>query len=165
MSQTLTQIVVLSLTFIAIAFALVGILRFQATRLTEKNSIGAVATLVGFRKYYSTDQWGDDTEDYPDNKPGRVPIVELKLDGEDVSIAAMVTNGKLTASDIGSQVKIRYRRFIGITLVIDDEQSIRNYNQLQNVLFWVFIAVAAILAILAVVANSVLPRILSGVIS
>lgn len=163
MFQTLTQIATISLITIAAVFVLVGFLRFRAGRLTEHNSTSAYGTLMGFRKYYVTDQWGDNSEDYIDNKRGRVPIVQISLDGEEVDIAAIATNKVLTSTDIGRQFKVRYRRFIGVTLVIDDDKnSLANYNQLQNTLFWVFMSVATIIFILGLVAYIVLPKVLGS---
>jgi hypothetical protein len=163
MPQTLTRIATISLILISAAFYFVGILRYFVFRLPENNSVGAYGTLVGFRKYYNnSDQIGDHSLDYSENKPGRVPIIKIRVDGEDLDIAASAANYKLTREDLGKRFKIRYRRFIGITLVIDDGQSLKNYNQLQTILAWAFISVATILLALGLLANSVLPKILSG---
>lgn len=163
MSQMLTQIATLSLVIISIVFYFTGFFLYRFSRITEENSVGTYGTLVGFRRYYTTDQWGDNTEDYPENRRGRVPIVNISLNGESVDIASVASNYSLTKDDIGKQVKIRYRRFIGIKLIIDDGDSLRNYNQLQNTLFWVFMSVATILLIIGIVAHFLLPKILGGI--
>jgi hypothetical protein len=162
MPQTLSQIATISLLSIAAVFVFVGFIRFRLGRLNEHNSTSTYGTLVGFRRYYTSDQWGDSGEDYADNKPGRVPIVRIRIDGEEVDIAAVSGNATLSRTDIGKQVKVRYRELIGITLVVDSQKSLHNYNQLQNTLFVVFMCVGAILFILGVLAHFVLPEILGS---
>jgi hypothetical protein len=162
MWDAIMQIAALSLTVFALVFYLVGFLVFRAARLTSANSISACGKLVGFRKYYATDQWGDNSVDHTDNKAGRVPIIEIKLDGENVAIAAAAANYTLTGADIGKQVKVRYRRFIGVRLVIDEDKSIEKYNQLRNVLFWIFIGVATILLFVGIASHFYLQHILGN---
>lgn len=161
----ITQIAVISLILIATVFFLVGFLCFRVSRLTEENSTAGYGTLVGFRRYYVTDQKGDHSLEYDENKAGRVPVVRINIDGEQVDISAAAANYSLTKEDIGKQVRVRYRRLIGITMIIDDAKSLRNYNQLQNALFWTFISVAIIVFILGVLANAYLPGMLEIMLS
>ena len=162
----LTQIVVLSLVTIAISFYLVGCIKFLS-RLTPTNSISTYGTLVCFREYYRLDRstrGGYSFQDYPDNKAGRVPVVSFILDDESLDISAAASNYTLTKDDIGKQVRIRYRRNIGIVMMIDDERSLKKYNQLRNTLFWVFMCVATILLLMAIPAYFYLP-ILDGFVN
>ena len=162
----LTQIAVLSLVTIAISFYLIGCIRF-ASRLTPTNSISTYGTLVCFREYNRWDnssRSGYSFEEYPDNKAGRVPVVSFNVDGEILDISAAASNNTLTEDDIGKQVRIRYRRNIGIVMMIDDERSLKKYNQLRNTLFWVFMCVATILLLMAIPAYFYLP-ILDGIVN
>ena len=144
MPDTVIQIIVISLVVIAFAFFVAALIFFY-TRLTEKNSISTNGELVGFRRYYTTNQWGDNSIDYPENKKGRVPIIKITVDGEKLDIAAATFNYKLTKNDIGKQFRVRYRRFIGITLVIDDGDSVLKYNNKRMLLLWIFISMATII--------------------
>ena len=165
MPQTLVQIATLSLIIIAFVFYFTGVLMYRLTGLTKENGVSTYGTLVGFRRYYTTDQWGDNTEDYPENKPGRVPIVSFDLNGESVDIAAVASNYNLTKDDIGKQVKILYRKTIGIKMIVDDENSFNNYNQLQNTLFWVFMCIGTIMLVLGILAYVYLPKMIGGIIT
>lgn len=165
MSQTLTQIATISLIFIAIAFYLAGFLCFRVAKLTESNSTSTYGTLVGFRRYYTTNKWGSNFVDYDDNKAGRVPVIALEINGENVAISAARGYYSLTKDDIGKRFKVRYRQFIGITMIIDDAQTVKNYNQLQNILFWTFMSVATILLAIGFLAHMYMPRVLGSMIS
>lgn len=158
MPQTVIKIATISLILIAAVFYLVGFLHFRTARLTERNSKSTYGTLVGFRTYYTTDEWGDNFVDNNENKKGRVPIVEFRVNGAMVQIAAATANYSLVKDDIGKQVQIRYRQFMGIVMIIDDDISLRDYNQLQNTLFWVFVSVATIVLILGILASIFLPK-------
>lgn len=151
MSQTLILVIIISLISIAVVFIVVGFLRFRLGTLSESNSTRADGILVGFRHHYTTDQLGDSGEDYKENKRGHVPIVQISLDGEKVGIAAAVQNKTLTGSDIGKHVKVRYRRTIGVTLIVDDKESLYDYNKVQNILFWIFIVMSVLCLIIAFV--------------
>lgn len=164
MAQTITQVAAISLMSIAAVFYMVGFICFKAACLNERNSTSTYGTLVGFRRYYTTDQWGDNGEDYAENKVGRVPVVAFKVENETVEIAAVKGYYSLTKADIGKQIKIRYRRFIGITMIIDDAQSVQNYNQLQNILFWTFMCVATIVFMLGFLAVIFLPKMLDSIL-
>lgn len=162
MYQHITMIATLSLVFAAIAFYFVGFIHFKM-KLTERNSITTYGTLVGFRAYYPTDRHGNYAEDYLDNKKGRVPIVRFRVDEEMLDIAASRPDYSLEEEDIGKQVRVRYRRFFGITMVIDDARSLKNYNQLKTVLFWVLFSIATILLVFGILAYLCLPGIFENI--
>lgn len=161
MPNIITQIITISFAIIALTFYLVGFFLFKRTRFTSDNSTSAYGTLVGFRRYYTTDQSGDNFVDYDDNKRGRVPIFIIKVNGEKLEISSAIANYNLGIEDIGKQFRIRYRRLIGIKLITDDEKSIRHYNQIQNTLFWILISVATVFLILGLGAYFYLPQVIS----
>ncbi len=160
MDRSVILVAVLSLLLMALTFILTAFLRAGMRRLGEENSVSAWGELVGFRGYYTQELWGDNHVDEAENRAGLVPIVRIRLDGEFVDVAAAVPNFRLTGEDIGRQVKVRYRRGMGIILVVDDETGVRNYNRVQNTVFWALLSVGMLLLAAAVLAYIFLPGIL-----
>ena len=163
MVKEITDIAIISLLLFSLSFCAIGFIRFRVLRLTERNSICAKGILIGFREYGENVRGNNIFHDYVENGKGRLPLIEIEVDGKIAHIASAISDYDLTSEDIGKQLAVRYRRGFGITLLIDDEMSIRNYNQLQNVLFWSFEAVAIILAILSIIAYKILPLILGNI--
>ena len=155
----LTHIAVIALVTIAFSFYLSGCIQF-GSRLTLKNSISTYGMLVGFREYNRLDTSSNSeysSQDYLINKAGRVPVVRFSLDGEELDFAAEAPNDTLTKDDIGKQVRIRYKRGFGITMMIDDEKGLKKYNQLQCIVFWILIGIATIFLLMIIPAYLYLP--------
>jgi len=115
---------------------------FSARKLTPKHSISTYGKLIGFSTYNTHS--GMSKNYYSEYKKGRLPVVVIKLDNELVDMSAMVTSSVLTTQDIGKNIKVKYRRNLGVALLIDDEEEIRKYNRAQNISIGVCAGLACI---------------------
>lgn len=129
----------------------VGWFMFSFLRLNPKQAIRSTGNLVGFRQHLSTVEFSNNYTDYRENRPGRVPVVTLRYEGESFEISAAAADYSLSESDIGKPVRVCYQQKFGIVLLIDNEKSIRNYIRLKKTLFWCFFAVGMILIAIAAV--------------
>ena len=143
MPDVILDIIILILFGIAISFYLAGFFGFYCSRLTIKNSVSTRGTLIGFRQYYLTDEY-DNSIDNSDNKKGRVPIFEIVINRKKLHIPTNYYKNELTKADIGKQFKVRYRRFMGITLMIDEKEILMKHNKKKILIFLVFMIVATI---------------------
>lgn len=165
MSNPIVYIAVISLFTFSAIFCLVGFIRYKAARLTEKNCIETTAVLVAFRDFRIGSERPDRVySDMRENGMNRYPVMAFEENGRMLLVAAAISDYDLTSEDIGREFKVRYKHGFGITLLVDDEMSIKNYNQLQNTLFWVFESLAIILALFAVAAYKLLPLIFNRIL-
>ena len=164
--REIVLIAVISLYLVSFVFGFIAVFFYGVSCITGKNSVSTYGTLVGFRKYYHSNDPGDNFVDCDENTRGSLPVFTFKIAGKGtVQAAAVVTNNQLNSADIGKQVAIRYsntgiRRITGINVIVDDAQSFRNYSQLQNTLFGVFISISIILLIFGIVANVYLSKLI-----
>ncbi len=163
MDSGLALIAVLSLSMLALVFGAAGILKYGFSKITKENSKKTTAILIGFREYNNSNirnRYYDYYDDYDENGKGRLPLLKMNIDGETVAIETAMSYYDLTSADIGKVLNVRYRRSIGLIVVVDDEISIQRYNKLQNIFFWIFESIAIILVILTIIAGLTLPKIL-----
>ncbi len=143
-------IIILSLFFMSIIFSSTGFIK-RAIRLTKSNSIESTATLVAFRDFRIADRHSKTYYDFSENGKGRFPLMALNCNGKLLYVAAAISDYDLTSADIGREFIIRYRKYMGITLLIDDDISWNNYNQLQNILFWTLQSFSIIFIVLNII--------------
>lgn len=160
--QMLTQIATLSPMCLALAFILAAFLR-RVSILTVRNSICTYGTLVGFRRYRASEDVVTCSEDFLDNKKGCLPLIEFEIDGETAYIASSIRDKTLTRKDLGKQVKIRYREFIGVTMIIDEGDSMEKHNQREATFFWIFMGIATMFVFLGLIASTYLPGVLKNI--
>lgn len=165
MQNSIVLVAVLSLAIVALVFGVVGFVRYRFNRLTEENSVVITGTLVAFREYRPSDQWNTYYDDYKENGKGRLPVFRIEVDGDTAVVDSLISDYDLTSDDIGKHFPLRYRQGFGISIIVNDEMSIRNYNQLQNTLFWVFESIAIIFAVLTAAAYFMLPKLFSNMIN
>lgn len=151
MYETIQLGVSISFITISMVFYLLALYSFKINYLTRKNGIKTKGTLVGFRKYYTSDEWGDNSVDYSHNSRGFRPIVNISIDGETVSISSVTPNLNLNKDDIGKTFKTIYRRGIGIKLIIDDEDSVEKYEKHQRILISIYTILATSFLIFGIV--------------
>lgn len=156
LDRPLSLIAVLCLAMFALVFIAVGFLRFRVCVLKPDKMIRARATLVAFRSFHERDKFGGTYVDLEENGKDRRPLMHLTVGGKETLAAAAVNDFRLTRRDLGREFPVIYRSGFGITLLLDDPVSIRNYNRLYNTLFWVFEAIGMILAVIAAAAYFIL---------
>lgn len=142
---------VILLISIGAVFVFVGWFLFFFLRLNPAKAARATGNLVCFRQHGSTLRFSNNYSDYRENRPGRVPVVTMKLEGESFEISAAAADYSLSESDIGNPVQILYQQKLGVVLLIDNADSVRNYIRLKKTLFWCFFSVGIILVTIGVV--------------
>lgn len=133
------------LIFSGAAFILTAWIHASILRLNPSRVVKSTGKLVGFRRHYRMMGPGDNHVDYLENRPGRVPVVWMDLDGEMVEISAAWADYELTGEDIGKQVPVIYQRKLGVILLIDGEKPIRDYLGMKRIIFWALMSVGVVM--------------------
>ena len=139
------------LVFVGLVFMLVGWIHFRLLRLNPLKAIRTSGELVSFREYSATMRFGSNCVDYNENKPGRLPVLLINLDGRFAEISADWADYSLTSQDIGKQIPVLYQRKLGIIMIVDGEKPIHDYLQLKNIFFGVFLSIGVVLVVIGVI--------------
>lgn len=136
---------------VGILFIFVAWLRFKYLVLNIRSSTERKGTLVSFRHYSSALRLGNNYTDYLENGKGYVPVVTLQVNGKLLELAAEWSDYSLSKDDINKSVSVIYQHKFGLMLLINDEQSIHDYFQMKNILFWSGMSIGIILIIVAAI--------------
>lgn len=149
-------IFVILLISVGTLFIFIAWLRFKYLVLNIRNATKSTGTLVSFRKYSSTIRLGNNYMDYLENGRGYVPVVVLRINGKLLELAAEWSDYSLSGDDLNKSVSVIYQHKFGLMLLINDEQSIHDYFQMKNILFWSGMSIGIILILLAAIVVNLL---------
>lgn len=135
---------------VGILFIFIAWLLFKYLALNIGDATKSMGTLVSFRHYSSTLRLRNNYTDYLENGKGYVPVVVLQINGKLLERAAEWSDYSLSGDNINKSVPVIYQHKYGLMLLINDEQSIHDYFQMKNILFWTCMSIGIILILLAV---------------